>query len=186
MPRLVEASGLLLASTGLLAGFTQLPGAPVFALVVLAAAATPWRGSSRHRAWGVALAYAVLAWSLFGLAPFVTVGENLGGPYGGSALTFAFALLAAAFRVFALTREAAKLWTAPRWVLGASATPMDAEEAVRAALLSGSEQRERALEVAVYASTCRRSCSSARRAKRPRITTTIAVSTSPATEAARP
>jgi hypothetical protein len=151
----VSAPLVVIASTGLLglgaiaALIGQLPEPPVFAAAVLLAAVVPWRRSHRQRTWGIGLAYGVLAWALFGMAPFLTIGEDLGGPYGGSTAAFAFALVAAVLRIGALSREAACAWTEPRWVLGATATPAPALTAVRQALLAPVDDRARDVERAL-------------------------------------
>ena len=83
------------AASALVGGVAQ----PAFGLFAFFAAALPEGATSVSRERAELVAYGLAAWALFGFAPFLTVGEHLGGPYGNHTAVFALALLVATCRI---------------------------------------------------------------------------------------
>ncbi|MCA9645854.1 MAG: hypothetical protein H6718_21835 [Polyangiaceae bacterium] len=111
--------GLWVSSAGLmvvgalgvgLGGLAQ----PAYGACCLVAGFGPWWATSGSRERSVFLAYAVLAWSLFGLMPMLMIGEALGGPYGGPPWRFALGLLASLGRLISFAHPQTKAWLLPR------------------------------------------------------------------------
>jgi hypothetical protein len=100
--------GLAIAG-GLAGGLEQ----PAFPAVLAFVAAGPLRPSEPARERAVLLAYGVIAWAIVGLAPLLTAGMALGGPYGGHPILFALSLLAAVIRVRVLRGPAMLAWVRP-------------------------------------------------------------------------
>lgn len=86
---------------------------PAFALFCGVVSVAPFRGHTGQDDWGRLLCYALAAWSLFGLAPLATIGEALGGPYGGHPMLFVVGLVLAVLRLRVLASPAVKSWLRP-------------------------------------------------------------------------
>lgn len=113
-PATLWATSLLLLTLGLtafaLGGLAQ----PAFAAYCGLTAFGPLRATSTARERAVLLAYGLLAWALFGLAPVATIGEPLGGPYGGHPVVFVLGVALAVLRIRALVSARASAWFSPR------------------------------------------------------------------------
>ena len=113
-PRALLVTSLSLWGIALSAGIVGGLGQPAFALCAALAAVLPLRATAPARERGLLVAYAFGAWSLVGLGPVLTIAEPLGGPYGGSPWLFACGLIAAGFRIWALSSGATGAWCRPR------------------------------------------------------------------------
>lgn len=151
LPRVVAATGLALVGLATLTLAVRLPEPPTYALLVLLSGAVPFRRDDVTHRLGIGLAYGVLAWSVVGFAPLITSGMQLPGPYGGHWLPFGAGIFLAAARIWALSTEAARSWTSPRWTVGTTARVRPVKDALVAALRASPAERDQAVDVAVVA-----------------------------------
>lgn len=112
-PRILWASSLALVALGFaalaLGGLKQ----PAFGAYCVVVAAGPIRATAASVERAVLLAYGLGAWALFGLAPVFTIGEPLGGPYGGHPVLFVAGLAGAVSRIWALSSATTHRWSRP-------------------------------------------------------------------------
>lgn len=112
-PALWGSSVGLVALGALAVGFGGL-AQPAFGVCCLVAGLGPWVATSSSRERSQFLGYVVLAWSLFGLMPVLTIGEALGGPYGGPPWSFALGVLVALGRLISFSLPQTRRWFLPR------------------------------------------------------------------------
>jgi hypothetical protein len=125
---MLASSALLVAVTGAALAQRSFALAAYLALASL----VPFSPRERHRAAGVLLASAGIAWCLF---------ETVRVPLGSrvtAVLLPACAALAA--RIWALGSESALRWAHPRWAQGLAAPPLPLAEALEAALKGGPQR----------------------------------------------
>lgn len=82
---------------------------PVFGVSVLMLASFPSARWEPGRDWQQLAGYAIAGWSLFGIMPMLTIGEALGGPYGGSPIVFACTMPVAAWYALSVRRIAIRV-----------------------------------------------------------------------------
>jgi hypothetical protein len=113
-PAALWASSVLIVALGIVAFLRGGLAQPAFAAFCALTAAVPLRATSTAQERATLIAYGFGSWSLFGLAPVVSIGEPLGGPYGGHPLVFAFGLVLSIVRIRALGSQHAVAWFRPR------------------------------------------------------------------------
>lgn len=113
-PNALWVSSAGLVALGVLAIALSGLAQPAFGACCLVAGLGPWFATSGARERSQFMGYVVLAWSLFGLMPLLTIGEALRGPYGGPPWVFALGLLVSLGRLFSFAHPQTKAWFLPR------------------------------------------------------------------------